>query len=219
MPGCSRCGPGWLRSAPAGGAVPGPPCGHDRGTVRACGGTLRRSSCSDRSHTRRHRPRTAPSRLPGPIKIILEFDGHLLCHRGLLATLGLSAPYKINCNGRGYPRRRQPPQRMHPPGRPRSAQQRTSQRRAPSVPIASENRLVVSDGLATTIKVTSSATWRCPLAGRRWATASGQVLRPIYRACLRDVPRDLLLPIPGSRQRTGSLWLQPAEGWGPGYAM
>jgi hypothetical protein len=80
------------------------------------------------------------------------------------------------------------------------------------VAIANENCLVVPDALGTTIKLTSLATWRCPLAGRRWATASGQVLRPMHRACRRDVPRDLLLPIPESRQRTGSLWLQRAEG-------
>ena len=37
---------------------------------------------------------------------------------------------KINCNGLGYQRRRPPNQRMHPPCRTRSAQQRASWRRA-----------------------------------------------------------------------------------------
>jgi hypothetical protein len=103
---------------------------------------------------------------------------------------------------------------LRPPSHPHKhpAGTASSPRRAPSVPIANENRLVVPDTLGTTIKSTSSATRTRPLAGRRWATASGQVLRPMYRACRRDVPRDLLLPIPGSRQRTGSLWLQRAEG-------
>jgi len=60
-----------------------------------------------------------------------------------------------------------------PAGIARSAQHRASPRRLPGVPIANENRLVVPDALATTIKSTSSATRRRPLAWRRRTTASG----------------------------------------------
>jgi hypothetical protein len=80
---------------------------------------------------------------------------------------------KINCNGRGYPRRRKPPQRMHPPGRTRSAQQRASRRRAPGVPIANEDRLVVPNTLGTTIKLTSSASWG-PLSWRQRTQPAGR---------------------------------------------
>jgi hypothetical protein len=45
-----------------------------------------------------------------------------------------------------------------------------------SVPIAYEDRLVVADALGTTIKRTSMASWRCPLAWRRAGYGTGQVL-------------------------------------------
>jgi len=118
---------------------------------------------------------------------------------------------KINCNGRGYPRRRKPPQRMHPPGRTRSAQQRASRRRAPGVPIANEDRLVVPDVLATAIKSASSVAREVParLVSMRYGQRS-RYWSPRYRACRRDVPRDLLRPSHVSGQRTGSFWLQLA---------
>jgi len=66
---------------------------------------------------------------------------------------------------------------------------------APGVPIANEDRLVVPDALATTIK---SATLGCPGGARPPGVdgirPAGQVLVPIDRACRRDVPRDLLRP-------------------------
>src|SRR5690349_1381646 len=75
------------------------------------------------------------------IKIILEFDGYLLCHPGLLAALEIPAPRSTvlpaGIHGAGSC-----PQRMHPPSRTRSAQPRASRHRAPGVPIAYENRLV-----------------------------------------------------------------------------
>jgi hypothetical protein len=88
-----------------------------------------------------------------------------------------------------------------------------------SVPIANENRLVVPDALATTIK---SAKLGCPggarspgvdgirPAGRCWSPIypAGRCWSPIYRACRRDVPRDPLRPSNISGQRTDSFWLQ-----------
>jgi hypothetical protein len=67
------------------------------------------------------------------------------------------------------------------------------------MPVAREDRLVVPDGLATTIKTTRSATWRCPLAGADGRRPAGRCCDlSIYRACRRDAPRDLLLPIGAS---------------------
>src|SRR6478672_8920370 len=80
-----------------------------------------------------------------PIKIIFELDGYLLCHPRLLAALGLPAPCKINCNGRGYLRCRHPVQRMRPAG----SDQLSS---APGMPITHKDRLVAADALGTTIK-------------------------------------------------------------------
>ena len=79
------------------------------------------------------------------------------------------------------------------------------------VPITNENRLVVPDVLATAIKSASSVAREVPARlvsmgygqrGRYWS--------PRYRACRRDVPRDLLRPSHVSGQRTGSFWLQLA---------
>ena len=56
-----------------------------------------------------------------------------------------------------------------------------------SVPIANENRLVVPDTLGTTIKLTSSASRRCPLAWRQQTTARGAgavtYIRPAVVTC------------------------------------
>ena len=65
---------------------------------------------------------------------------------------------------------------------------------APGVPIANENRLVVADTLGTTIKLTSPASCRGPLAWANGLQPAGQVLSPIYRVGRGDVPRDLLAP-------------------------
>ena len=109
-----------------------------------CELAAQRSSCSDRSHTRRHRPRIAPFHRPGPIKIILEFDGYLLCHPGLLAALEIPAPRSTVLAAGTYGAGSRP-QRIHPPSRTRSAQPRQPAPRTRCVPIAYENRLVVAD--------------------------------------------------------------------------
>jgi hypothetical protein len=71
------------------------------------------------------------------------------------------------------------------------------------VPIANENRLVVTDALGTTIKSTSMAIWRCPLAWRQASYGSGAVaVTSIYTACRSDMLRALLLPSRASSQRT-----------------
>jgi hypothetical protein len=91
----------------------------------------------------------------------LEFDGHLLCHPGLLAALGYLRQDQLQWRGyRGTA--------SHSCGctRPAGSDQLSSasRRRALVVPIADENRLVVADALGTTIKSTGMG--------------SGQVLRP-----------------------------------------
>jgi len=162
-------------------------------TARACGGTPRRCLCSDRSHTRRHPPQTAPSGPPGPHQDHLGVPAVIFCAISA-SWLYWAIRTKINCNGLGYQRRRPPNQRMHPPGRTRSAQ-RAPVGAALKVPIADEDRLVEPDTLGSTIKLTSSASWGSPLAWRRRTTASRRrVLSPIYRVGRRDVPRDPLAP-------------------------
>ena len=146
--------------------------------MRACGAAPQRSSCSDRSVTRRHRPRIAPFHRPAPIKIILEFDGYLLCHPGLLAALEIPAPRSTVLAAGTYGAGSRS-QRMHPPSRTRSAQPRRPAPRTRCVPIANENRLVVPDALATTIKRNSSAAWRCRLHGAD-RQQRGQVLESIH---------------------------------------
>jgi hypothetical protein len=98
--------------------------------------------------------RIAPSHPPGPIEIILEFDGHLLCHPSLLAALGYLRQDQLQWHGyRGTA--------SHCCGctRPAGSDQLSSasRRRALGVPIANENRLVLADALGTTIKSTSMA--------------------------------------------------------------
>ncbi len=139
-------------------------------TARACGGTPRRCLCSDRSHTRRHPPQTAPSGPPGPHQDHLGVPAVIFCAISA-SWLYWAIRTKINCNGLGYQRRRPPNQRMHPPGRTRSAQ-RAPVGAALKVPIADEDRLVEPDTLGTTIKLTSPASWGSPLAWRRRTTAS-----------------------------------------------
>jgi hypothetical protein len=88
-----------------------------------------------------------------------------------------------------------------------------------SVPIADEHRLVVPDALATTIKTTSLG---CLAMSARMTPAGYRRrdrCRGLYTDCRRAVLRGLLLPSRASSQRTGSLWVQPADNWMPGYAL
>jgi hypothetical protein len=78
--------------------------------------------------------------------------------------------------------------------------------RHPGVPSANEDRLVVTDALGTTIKSTSMATWRCPLAWAssgpwQWGSCSDLYIRSAVVTCLELC----CSPSRASSQRTGSL--------------
>src|SRR6266566_3948148 len=109
-----------------------------------------------------------------PIKIIFELDGYLLCHPRLLAALGLPAPYKINCNGRGHPWRRYPGQRMRLAG---SDQLSTAPRQVCSLP----TRIALS--YLTLWAQRSSSQAQLPAEARSLGAngvqPAGQVLSPI----------------------------------------
>jgi hypothetical protein len=97
------------------------------------------------------------------------------------------------------------PPDAHSMNRPASPEAHPRRGAGRSVPITYEDHLVVPDALATTIKTTSPAAWRCTLAWCWPATASeaGAVayiydLR-LYTTSGRDVLRDLLVPLPGFR--------------------
>jgi hypothetical protein len=89
-----------------------------------------------------------------------------------------------------------------------------------SAPIANGDRLVLPDTLGTTIKLTSLATWRCPLAWPRPATASGTgAVAYIYGLPSWRAARSAA-PVPGLTVSgpAPSGYTQPG-GWVPGYAM
>src|SRR5262245_66410077 len=94
---------------------------------------------------------------------------------------------------------------MHPPGRAQSVQHpREPAPLAPKVPTANEDRLAVADILGTTIKLTSSATWRRPLAWRQRATASGAGAVSLYRRPAAVTGFEIrCTPSPGTGWRTG----------------
>jgi hypothetical protein len=121
--------------------------------------------------------------------------------RGRLASPGPTVrtrPYR-STNGRGRPinfRRARPCPRCPSSTAPRAVRLDGPQW-CRSVPSANEDRLAVPDALATTIKITRSAAWGCPRAWHRRATASGQVLQPIYRPAWRSAGLPPGLPVSG----------------------
>ena len=90
-----------------------------------------------------------------PIKIILEFDGYLLCYPGLLAAPGLPAPRStVMAAGTEVP----PSTSTDALARHSAIKRhRDSPRREPGVPIANEDPLVSYLTLWVTIKLTCSA--------------------------------------------------------------
>jgi hypothetical protein len=77
--------------------------------------------------------------------------------------------------------------------------------------------LVVPDALATTIKLTSPASRRCPLAWRQRTTASGRC-RDLYMGSAIMTGLEIHWPrVSGLADRLPSL--QPARGWAVGYGM
>src|SRR6266487_4006509 len=108
---------------------------------------------------------------------------------------------------------------MSRPESPRRARRPVRPQRRRSVPIAYEDRLVVPDTLGTTIKLTSSASWRGPLAWRQRTTASGAGCCHIYIGPAVVTRLEIRWPPGFWVWRTGSLSLQPAEGRAVGYGM
>src|SRR5262249_27736563 len=134
--------------------------------------------------------RSAPSHPPGPIKIILESGGHLLCHPGLLAALGYLRQDQLQWRGyRGTA--------SHSRGctRPAGSDQLSSasRRRALGVPIANENRLVliVTHTLIASVTLYAGGShnaWLWPLAKTR-------------RKAARAAPNERLFASSGSGGR------------------
>jgi len=117
----------------------------------------------------------------------------------------------------------------HSMNRPASPEAHPAAAGGRSVPIANENRLVVPDTLGTTIKLTSSASWRGPLAWRQRATASGAgvvtYIHPAVVTCpeIRWPPQGFWFSGPApcrySQPRAGRSAAECKHGWGlPAHA-
>ncbi len=87
-----------MRSAPAGVAAQARPSGMPGERRELPAERPGRSSYPGRSPTPRRLSRTAPSHLPGPVKIVFQRDDYLRCHRGLPNRARGIGTVQINCH-------------------------------------------------------------------------------------------------------------------------
>ena len=171
IPGCSRCGPGWLRSALHRRRWPRP-------ALRACsmnGASLRRNAAA--FLVLRSISNSAPSTPNRTVSAAGPHQDHLRVRR--LSAVPSRPP---GCAGLSAPRStvmaagaRGAANHLNGCTRPADRDQLSS---APGVPIANENRLVVADAFGTPSRSKRSPPGACSLAHRRRAVLADGVMTP-----------------------------------------